>query len=197
MKNFIKGGLKRERGGQRRDFDGNQGSRPGMHKTICGDCGKECEVPFRPTGDRPVYCSDCFSKHGPSGLSKSQGRSFQKPGFGDKRMFDAVCGKCGNKCQVPFRPTGDKPVYCSNCFDKGGNLGGKAGGSNAGGKGFDQYKKQLDIINGKLDRILGALMPTISATTKEASIDKAGQIKKKTKAVVKPAAKKAKVKKKK
>ncbi|MFW6230721.1 MAG: CxxC-x17-CxxC domain-containing protein [Nanoarchaeota archaeon] len=36
-----------------------------MHKTTCADCGKECEVPFKPTGDRPVYCKDCFSKHKP------------------------------------------------------------------------------------------------------------------------------------
>ncbi|MFC1666526.1 CxxC-x17-CxxC domain-containing protein [Candidatus Omnitrophota bacterium] len=33
-----------------------------MHKAICADCSKECEVPFKPSGDRPVYCKDCFSK---------------------------------------------------------------------------------------------------------------------------------------
>ncbi len=33
-----------------------------MHKAICADCNKECEVPFKPSGDRPVYCRDCFSK---------------------------------------------------------------------------------------------------------------------------------------
>ena len=33
-----------------------------MHKAICADCNKECEVPFRPTGDRPVYCKECFAK---------------------------------------------------------------------------------------------------------------------------------------
>jgi CxxC-x17-CxxC domain-containing protein len=35
---------------------------------------------------------------------------------GDTQLFDAVCSKCGNKCQVPFRPTGQKPVYCNACF---------------------------------------------------------------------------------
>ena len=35
-----------------------------MVRVICSDCGKECEVPFRPTGDRPVYCSECFEKRG-------------------------------------------------------------------------------------------------------------------------------------
>ena len=33
-----------------------------MHPAVCADCGKETTVPFRPRGDRPVYCSDCFSK---------------------------------------------------------------------------------------------------------------------------------------
>jgi CxxC-x17-CxxC domain-containing protein len=33
-----------------------------MHKATCADCKKECEIPFKPSGDRPVYCRDCFSK---------------------------------------------------------------------------------------------------------------------------------------
>jgi CxxC-x17-CxxC domain-containing protein len=33
-----------------------------LHKAICADCNKECEVPFKPSNDRPVYCKDCFSK---------------------------------------------------------------------------------------------------------------------------------------
>ena len=35
-----------------------------MHKTTCSNCGKDCEVPFRPTSGKPVYCSDCFEKMG-------------------------------------------------------------------------------------------------------------------------------------
>lgn len=34
-----------------------------MHPATCAECGVETQVPFRPTGDRPVYCSDCFSKN--------------------------------------------------------------------------------------------------------------------------------------
>lgn len=41
---------------------GNNFRERAMHKTICADCKKECEVPFKPTGDRPVYCKECFSK---------------------------------------------------------------------------------------------------------------------------------------
>ncbi len=41
---------------------GGFGGRPReMHKTTCSECKKECEVPFKPSGDRPVYCKDCFS----------------------------------------------------------------------------------------------------------------------------------------
>ena len=29
----------------------------------CSDCNKEAKVPFKPSGDRPVYCSDCFDSH--------------------------------------------------------------------------------------------------------------------------------------
>jgi CxxC-x17-CxxC domain-containing protein len=33
-----------------------------MFPAVCAECGKDTEVPFEPRGDRPVYCSDCFSK---------------------------------------------------------------------------------------------------------------------------------------
>ena len=33
-----------------------------MHKAVCADCGKECEVPFKPQEGRPVYCWDCWKK---------------------------------------------------------------------------------------------------------------------------------------
>jgi CxxC-x17-CxxC domain-containing protein len=36
-----------------------------MHKAVCADCGKECEVPFKPVSGRPVYCRDCYRKHMP------------------------------------------------------------------------------------------------------------------------------------
>jgi CxxC-x17-CxxC domain-containing protein len=36
-----------------------------MHKATCADCGKECEVPFKPTEGKPVYCRDCYAKHRP------------------------------------------------------------------------------------------------------------------------------------
>lgn len=41
-----------------------------MYEAICADCHKVCEVPFRPSEDRPVYCKECFAKRklGGSGM---------------------------------------------------------------------------------------------------------------------------------
>ncbi len=36
-----------------------------MHKTTCADCKQETEVPFKPSGDRPVYCRECYQNHRP------------------------------------------------------------------------------------------------------------------------------------
>ena len=49
------------------DFDSGSGSGGGfgageMHKATCSECGNECEVPFKPTDGRPVYCRDCYAK---------------------------------------------------------------------------------------------------------------------------------------
>ena len=33
-----------------------------LYEAICADCHKVCEVPFRPSEDRPVYCKECFAK---------------------------------------------------------------------------------------------------------------------------------------
>jgi CxxC-x17-CxxC domain-containing protein len=33
-----------------------------MHKAVCSECKKECEVPFKPSGDRPIFCKDCYSR---------------------------------------------------------------------------------------------------------------------------------------
>lgn len=48
-------------GGGRGGFGGGRPQRE-MHSTICAECGKSTTVPFKPTGDRPVYCKDCFQR---------------------------------------------------------------------------------------------------------------------------------------
>ena len=47
----------REGRGFRRDFGQRE-----MHKAVCAECGQECEVPFKPSGDRPIYCKECYRK---------------------------------------------------------------------------------------------------------------------------------------
>ena len=37
-----------------------------MYDAVCASCGSACQVPFQPRQDRPVYCSDCFSKDKPT-----------------------------------------------------------------------------------------------------------------------------------
>ncbi len=125
-----------------------------MHEATCSDCGNKCQVPFNPTGDKPVYCSQCFSSHGGGGAAynRTERRGFERPRFQDRRMFDAVCHKCGKGFELPFRPTGDKPVYCDECFGKGGGSLDKSSD-----RPIDQYKEQFEALNAKLDRIIRVL----------------------------------------
>lgn len=51
-------------------------------KAICADCGKECEVPFKPSGDRPVYCKDCFARR--KAASPFKASVDHRPGEGER-----------------------------------------------------------------------------------------------------------------
>jgi len=53
-----------------------------LHKAVCADCKKECEVPFRPTGNRPVYCKECFGKRKDDSPFKA--RHDERPAGGDR-----------------------------------------------------------------------------------------------------------------
>jgi len=53
-------------------FDNRRSERK-FYQVICADCRKQCEVPFRPSPDRPVYCKECFAKRkSSSGSSQFQ-----------------------------------------------------------------------------------------------------------------------------
>lgn len=47
---------------ERSGSSSSYGARRQMFSATCATCGKETQVPFEPRGDRPVYCSDCYSK---------------------------------------------------------------------------------------------------------------------------------------
>ena len=142
--------------GGKKSFGGRDGGKVFMHKATCATCGNECEVPFKPTGNRDVFCSNCFKGKSDTNYSRPE-RSFGKPSFGDKPMFQAVCDKCGNDCEVPFRPMGGKPVYCKQCFNKDGNPANRT----SGGAGSSDNKAQFEMLNAKLDKILKALGATV------------------------------------
>jgi CxxC-x17-CxxC domain-containing protein len=58
---------------------GSRGDRQ-MYSATCSGCGKEAQVPFQPRGDKPVYCSDCFSQRG--GGNRGGGRGSYGGGGG-------------------------------------------------------------------------------------------------------------------
>lgn len=81
----------------------------------------------------------------------------------DREMFSTVCSNCGKECQVPFRPTTGKPVYCSDCFEKMGN-GGRGESrrfDDRGGRPQPQAGGDLSTIHAKLDKILSILEPKV------------------------------------
>ncbi len=86
------------------------------------------------------YKNDGFRKDKPSFGGKPKfagGKKFGGPGRGhdrghgrserpgeDRELFKATCSSCSKSCEVPFRPSGDKPVFCRECFankDQGGD----------------------------------------------------------------------------
>jgi CxxC-x17-CxxC domain-containing protein len=110
----------------------------------CTDCGVDfvfsaSEQEFfaqKGFSSAPKRCSSCRAQRRASGnggggyaSSSSSGGGYSATsggGYGGgssggysrgpREMFDAVCARCGKDTQVPFRPTGARPVYCSDCF---------------------------------------------------------------------------------
>lgn len=102
-------------------------------------------------------------------FNRGGGRSFGRRDFGreNRPMFKTTCSNCGNECEVPFRPTSGKPVYCSNCFEKLGK--GRIDSSRSERPSFqapvsDQNKAQFEALNVKLDKILRLLEPKVPET---------------------------------
>lgn len=125
-----------DRGGrpsfQKRSFGGDRGGdreRAEMHKATCSECSKICEVPFRPSNDKPVYCNDCFS-------SKREGVDRKPRGdFGDR---------------APRREFNDRPAQRPEIA--------RVQPSN------DEMKNQLRDLNSKMDRLV-TLMEKMTNTS--------------------------------
>lgn len=108
---------------------------------VCRDCGQEFvftagEQAFyaeRGYSD-PMRCPSCraarkaqrnsggdsYSSGGGSygGSSYSGGGHSGGYSSGPRQMYPAVCSACGKQTEVPFKPSGDKPVYCRECFQE-------------------------------------------------------------------------------
>ena len=161
--------------------------------------------------------SDFRSSSGGRGDFQHKG-GHGKPDFGHGRdrvpqeMFPAICAECGKSCEVPFRPTGERPVLCRNCFggkndgprhdryDKGHQGGPKHFDKPRPGhddhhhalkprvddKKIDELEEKLEHINRKLDAVLERLKgmdlsDTISKVTDHIKDKKTKSAKKKIK----------------
>jgi len=121
-----------------------------------------------------------FNQRGDSrgGFKSGGNRGFGRPSFGGDRdrrdhdrgpvtMHKATCATCGEACEVPFRPSGDKPVYCNACFrntqggdDRAPRKEFSRPSFAKGGfdrqpdhRGGEDNKRQFEMINTKLDQL--------------------------------------------
>src|SRR5205814_888090 len=87
------------------------------------------------------------------------------------QKFRATCSQCGKSCEVPFRPSGQKPVYCNECFSaqKGGQprsferrdreySAPPQAKPPVEDKRIDEIRRQLDLMSSKIDNILQTMM---------------------------------------
>ena len=110
-------------------------------KTLtCRDCGMDFvftsgEQEFyaqKGFTNEPTRCSSCRQQRKSSGGGRggygerdsygggrdSYGGGRSSYSSGSREMHTAICASCGKEAQVPFVPRGDKPVYCSDCFQQ-------------------------------------------------------------------------------
>ncbi len=157
----------------------------GEYKKAGGFGGKKSGFGGKPSfgGGRPSFGGGRpnFGGGRPSfgGGKPSFGRGGDRDG-GPREMFPATCSSCHQACEIPFRPSGDRPVYCRNCFgaqegassETRGRRDDRGGDSRFPRKEFapvvapvppvadkriDDLKRQLDAMNTKLDGILDIL----------------------------------------
>ena len=80
---------------------------------------KPCRQARKAQRNAGGYGDDSYSSGGGGGYSSGGGSSYGGGGGYDRpprQLYDAVCADCGKTAQVPFQPTGSRPVYCNDCF---------------------------------------------------------------------------------
>lgn len=85
----------------------------------CKDCGAQFAFTAREQQffaekgfqNQPQRCRDCRQvRRSQNGDSSGGATAGQRPNF------ETVCAQCGVTTTVPFRPRGDRPVYCRTCY---------------------------------------------------------------------------------
>jgi len=82
---------------------------------VCVECGANFTFTV---GEQELFASRGYTNE-PKRCPECRGaRRNQQQGFGGgaREMHPAVCAQCGVNTMVPFRPRGDRPVYCNECF---------------------------------------------------------------------------------
>lgn len=96
---------------------------------ICKDCNEEFvftageQEYFAQNGLRnePRHCKVCrqmskMRKDDMADMRPRRPRGAGPPRRGPRETFQAVCAQCGRQTDLPFKPRGDRPVYCRDCF---------------------------------------------------------------------------------
>jgi CxxC-x17-CxxC domain-containing protein len=122
---------------------------------------------FEPRGKSSFGSKPGFVKKPWSG-NYSDARSSDTP----RARYKAICSKCGNSCEVPFKPVSGKPIFCRDCFIRTGDTAGGRAGDRFPRKDFHSRSapsfstprvddagnsailKQLEILNTKFDRLI-------------------------------------------
>ncbi len=68
---------------------------------------------FKPTGGGGSRFGGGSGFGGGAGRGRGDDRDGGRPA-----MHKAICARCENSCEVPFKPNGVKPIFCNDCFGK-------------------------------------------------------------------------------
>ena len=80
---------------------------------VCKDCGKEFVFT---AGEQQFYADKGFQNQPKACKACRDAR--KNAGKAPREYFTAVCADCGGEARITFQPSGDRPVYCSACFEK-------------------------------------------------------------------------------
>ncbi|NLW56530.1 MAG: zinc-binding protein [Firmicutes bacterium] len=82
---------------------------------VCRDCGSEFVFS---ASEQEFYAEKGFTNE-PGRCPQCRAERKQRNRFGSRgprEMYETVCSNCGVTTQVPFQPSGDRPVYCRDCY---------------------------------------------------------------------------------